>query len=181
LPERGPEPDRADSLRAALRARAGELAPGSRLVASDLLAAESRVDLLLAGADGRAIAVVVAEAGHELAALARAIAHARWIGARLRDWKQLAPDLPIDVESSPRAMLLVPEIGAELAAAAAHAGVELRRYLALRTAAGADVLLLPSAGTRGGDGLFDGIPKLRTALTDRELGLTPEESAAFED
>jgi hypothetical protein len=145
------------------------------------LAAESRVDLVLAGADGRVIAAVVAETGRELEALARALAHASWIAARLRDWKQLAPALPIDVDAAPRALLLATEIGAELEAAASSARVELRRYLALRTSAGADLLLLPPASARGEGVPADSLPRLRTALSDRDLGLTPEESAAFED
>ncbi len=170
-------------LHSALRAQIEQLAPGARLVASDVLAAESSIDLVLAGSDGQAIAVDVSEPGHELEALVRAAAHASWLAARLRDWRKLAPELPIRPELPVRALLLVQELGEELrAAAGALPALELLQYRALATPDGLRVLLLrePPAG-RAGSPAAAALPKLRSSLTDAQLGLTPEESAAFED
>ncbi len=172
------------ALRSALRAQLDELVPGARLIASDLLAAESPIDLLLAGPEGEAIAVGLAEAGHEFEALARAQAHTSWIAARIRDWRKLAPELPLRPERPVRALVLVQEIGDELrAAAAGMSAVELRQIQALETPDGLRLLLLPSSPARSGDGAppAEPLPRLRTSLSDAELGLTPEEAAAFDD
>jgi hypothetical protein len=182
-------PGRAE-LRSALRTQAAELESGARLIASDLLAAESSIDLLLAGEDGAALVVVIAEAGQELAALARAAAHLGWVAARLRDWRKLAPELPLRPERPVRALVLARDPGSEVQAAAeALTMVKLRRFQPVETPDGLRVLLFPPAAPGAQSGTAPGwadagsppVPKLRTSLGDAELGLSAEEVAAFED
>ena len=172
-------------LRAALCAQLAELAPGARALASELGAAESAIDLLLAGPDGEAIAIDFAEPGRELEALARAQAPLHWLRARIPDWRKLAPELPLRPAQPARALLLVQRIGEELRAAAAGlAAVELREFAAIQTPEGVRLLLLgPAAPASPGprEQPAEPLPGLRSSLGDSDLGLTPEEHAAFEE
>jgi hypothetical protein len=141
-----PAPPRAELVRL-VRARLGGPWPALRVVAGELLAAESAIDWLCADAAGGAVAVLVGEPGRELELVARALAHRAWLEPRLRGLAQLAgaaaglrPEAPV------RALALAPGFGAEAVAAARSAppgALALGVLRCLRDAAGLHVLLEP--------------------------------------
>jgi len=177
---------RRSELRNALRARLGQLGRGLHALAEDVLGADDRIDFVACDAEGRVAVLLVAEPGRELERLAEALAQRAWVGARLADWRQLAPELPLRSEAGVRAVVLVAEAGPRLQAVAAALGPEAPEvwlYRCVRNGAGLDVLLEP----RGRD--VEAPPPSRNApataafrsgLTDAQLGLSPEEIAEFD-
>jgi hypothetical protein len=177
---------RRTELRAALRGRLGQLGRGLRPLAENVLGAEERIDFVAVDADGCTALVLVAEPGRELERLAEALAQRAWVGARLADWRQLAPEIPLRPEAGIRLVVLVAEIGPRFRAVASALGgdaPEVWLYRCVRNGAGLDVLLEP----QGRDGepsspSRDRSPTaaFRSGLSDAQLGLTPEEIAEFD-
>jgi len=173
-------------LRAALRGRLGQLGRGLRVIAEDVLGAEDRIDFVGCDVDGRAAVLLVAEPGRELERLAEALAQRAWVGARLADWRQLAPELPLRPEAGVRAVVLVPDAGPRLRAVAGALGPEapeLWLYRCVRNGSGLDVLLEPRGREREeAPPPRDASPTsaFRSGLTDAQLGLTADEIAEFD-
>jgi hypothetical protein len=183
-----PAPPRAELLRE-LRARASELWPALRVIAEDVLGAETRIDWVALEPGGRAVVVLVGEAGEDLELVARGLAQRAWLLPRLRDWAQLAPRVGLRPEAGVRALLLSPAFRPEAAAAAASLGPEalsLATYRCVRDRSGSSVLLeaVSTAAPPGEEAPPEApavrLEPFRTGLTDADLGLTPEERLEFE-
>lgn len=157
-----------------------------RVVAENLLGAETRIDLVGVAADGQTLLVLVGEPGHDLELVARGLAQRAWVEARLRDWLQLAPELGARPEAGVAALLVCPSFGPEALAAVASAGAgqmllatchfaaegsELRAWITPLERAKARTVA-PHAE--------EPIPAFRTGLSDADLGVSAEESASLE-
>jgi hypothetical protein len=189
-----PAPDRGELL-GHLGARLADLDPTLRVVARDLLAAETSIDFVAVDSAGRAVLVAVGERGGELALVARGLAQRAWVEPRLGDWLQLAPNLGIRPEAGVRVVLLAPEYGPDARAAAAATGpgaVELATYRCVRNGAwlGALVEWLDAppaarrpmarhpagpAGAPPPTGAPPGPARFRTGLREEDLGLGADE------
>lgn len=178
----------APALRRAVRARLGELGLRLRVVAEDVLAAESPIDLLTLDPRGGVVLVLVEPEGDGLALVARGLAQRSWVEARLGDWIQLAPRLGIAREAPVRLLLAAPEFGAEARAAAQALGemvLALVRVRAVRNGGESQVLLEPVRGRGPGPAGAppSGAPTLsrfRSGLEDADLSVTPEERIDLE-
>jgi hypothetical protein len=182
---RSPE---AATRRLALRRALGAHWPSLRVVAENLLGAETRIDLVGVGADGETLLVLQGEPGRDLELVARGLAQRAWVEARLGDWLQLAPELRARPESGVAALLLCSSFGPEALAAAGAAGPgqirlavchfapegpELRAFIApIERVAGR-----PAAVGVGPD---QPRAEFRTGLCDADLGLSAEERSALE-
>ena len=127
-----------------LRARVADTVPGSRLIAEDILGAESRIDFVAVQPSGRLAVIVVSEAGCELAAIALALAHRAWVEARVPDWLQFAPELGTHAGAGVGASVLCPSFSADARAAAAALGestLQLVRYHFVRNGTGLKILI----------------------------------------
>lgn len=105
------------AARVALRATQPEL----RIVAEDFLGEASRIDLLAVGPEGELVAIRIAQEEDPLSealALVRALADLSWLRPRIGDLCRLAPELELEFEAEPRAIVLVPHAGRELRSAA---------------------------------------------------------------
>lgn len=178
-------PPRADLLRQ-LRLRLTDSLPGLRVVAQDLLGADSRIDFVGVEPSGRTVLVLVGAAGGDLELLTRGLAQRAWAEARLGDWLQLAPELGLRPEAGIRLLLLCPAFRPECQAAAAALGEHapaLRVYHCLRNGAGVAVLVEPDPGSAApappAQPETAAASAFRTGLTDADLGLTPEEHREF--
>lgn len=161
---------------------------GFRLLAGDLLAERSRIDLFGVDAGGRGVLALVGDREEDaLLLLGRVLAQQAWVQARLPDWRKLAPELPVRPESPVQGLLLCPAFGSEARAAAAAlpaGGVRLVEWRYVRNGSAAEVLLEPlersdppperPAPNESAGGGF------RTGLTDQDLGLSEAERAEFE-
>jgi len=168
-----PPPPRAELLRL-LRGRLSEPWPALRIVAEDVLAAETAIDWVAADAQGGAVAVLVGEAGGDLELVARALAHRAWLEPRLRGWIQLAPAGGLRPEAGVRALLLCPAFRAEAVAAATAGAVALAVYRCLRDGAGLHAVIEPLGGAAPVESHEAGVAApepFRTHLTDLDLGL----------
>jgi hypothetical protein len=181
-----PAPPRPELLRL-LRARLCELWPALRVIAEDVLAAETSIDWVAIDSDGCAVAVLVGDANHDLEAIARALAHREWLQPRLGTWVQLGPQSGLRPEAGVRALVLCPAFRVEAVAAAAAAppgALSLALYRCLRDGAGVHVLVEPlaaDAAAAAGEPLRGAVAEpFRTRLNDLDLGLTAEEQAEFE-
>jgi len=169
-----------------LRARLGQLGRGLRALAEDVLGADERIDFVACDAEGRVAVLLVAEPGRELERLAEALAQRAWVAARLADWRQLAPELPLRPEAGVRALVLVAEAGPRLRTVAGALGAEapeLWLYRCVRNGTGLDILLEPRGRAPEPPSPSRNLPltaAFRSALTDAQLGLSPEEIAEFE-
>jgi hypothetical protein len=174
-----------------LRALRRALAAGPehlRVVAEDLLGAETRIDWVCAGPDGETWVVLQAEAGRDLELVARGLAQRAWVEARLADWLQLAPELGLRPEAGVHALLLCPAFGSEARAAAAavaapgpirlatchfeREGAELRAWIAPVEHPAARPAQVPSGPAPQAE--------FRTGLSDADLGVSAEEKSALE-
>lgn len=189
------EPPARDPLLHAISAELPAWVPGFRPLARDLLAEESRIDLVGVDERGAGVLVCVAGAGQALALLGRLLAWRRWLEPRLADWLKLAPGLPLRPELPIRGVLACPNFGPEARAAAAalEAGwLQLLRYRAVRNGSGVG-LLLDAADASGRDPIPSSAPvaelphgaatapsRFRTGLSDDDLGLSETEVAEFE-
>lgn len=177
--------DSAEARRRALRHALGTEWQRVRVIAEDVLGAESRIDWVAVGPDGETLLALLGEPDRDLELVARGLAQRAWVEARLPDWLKLAPDLGVRPELGVAVLLLCPAFGPEALAAAralgpgrvalaschfAPDGPELRAFLEpieLGTPASAQI----QAPTRA---------DFRTGLTDEDLGLSTDEHTSFE-
>lgn len=193
LPEPASLPPSRTERTRLLRRELERLEPGLRVIAEDVLAQSSRIDVI--GADGRrrVVAAIVAEGDAVDRALTLALAHRSWLIDHVPDWPKLAPDLPIDATAGVRTLLVAPEFDPELVAAVAALPTgwielvrlveiarggqvhgELVRHPVLRRN-GADPDRPAGSQRRAG-----AAARFRTGLTARDLGLSDEEIAQFD-
>jgi len=190
-----PEPVRADASpderRRALRAALERLEPSLRVVAEDVLALRSRIDLVAVDGQRRIVGVVVAERGDDARALTRALAQREWLREHVPDWLKIAPELGADVAACVRAVVVASEFDPETVAAAAalpggwlallrsgdpgDAG-DLQSHLERVDQRGGDGRARSAGATRGEAGL----PAFRSGLSSQDLGLSDEEARHFE-
>lgn len=177
--------DGVEARRRALRHALGSEWQRVRVIAEDVLGAESRIDWVAVGPDGETLLALLGEPDRDLELVARGLAQRAWVEARLPDWLKLAPDLGVRPELGVAVLLLCPAFGPEALAAAralgpgrvalaschfAADGPELRAFLEpieLGTPAPAQM----PAPTRA---------EFRTGLTDVDLGLSTDEHTSFE-
>lgn len=177
-------------LRGRLREGLTKLEPGLRVLAEDVLGLETSLDFVAADASGRLVIVLVAEPGRELEAIADALAQSRFLAPRVKDWRKLAPELPLDPERGVRALVVAPGFCARARAAAEAIGRERLELVRSRPASyeGAGELEL----RRTTEGTLQPLPEpgprraasepesaFRTGLGDADLGLCPAERAAL--
>ena len=187
MPEaRTPAGRAADPRRLALRQAIGAQREGLRIVAEDLLGAESRIDLVAIGPGGETQLVLFGEVGRDLELVARGLAQRAWVEARLPDWLQLSPELGARPEAGVAALLVCPAFGAEAIAAAGCAapgriqlatfhctgeGSQLRAWIAPIEGSGTPAVVAKP---------HEPPAEFRTGLSDADLGLSGEERAALE-
>ena len=171
-------------LRQSVRAALGSLAPSLHVLAEDLLGERTKIDLVGVEPGGRAVLVLVGQAGEDAALVTRALAQRAWVEARVGDWLKLAPGLEFRVPASVRAILLCPAFDPETVAAATSLGpevIELATYRQLPN--GGQSSLLLERVTRPESPLdasaTPGHAPFRSGLTESDLNLTPEEVSEF--
>lgn len=131
-------------LIAAIRHRAARLDPSLRILAQDLLAADTTIDLVAVDASGRLVLVMVGNVDEDLALFTRALAQRAWVAPRVRDWLQLAPALGLRLDAPVKLSLLAPSFRPETLAAAGVLGaevVELSTYRWVETSGSVGVLI----------------------------------------
>ncbi len=126
----GPSPPR-DRIREALR-RPYAFEPPLRILAEDVLGADSPIDQVAVDAAGRIVLVLVGETGEDGALLTRGLAQRGWVAPRLRDWLQLGPRLEISASAPVVARLLCPAFSPETRAAAEAIGSDVVELFACR-------------------------------------------------
>jgi hypothetical protein len=185
-PTLAPVPSRPE-LRHRLRTRLPEILPGLRFAAEGLLGAEAPIDLVAVEPSGRAVLLLVGDAGEDLELVGRALAQRAWVEARLGDWLQLAPHLGIRPQAGARVVLLCPAFRPETLAAVRSLGPDgpsLVAYRCIRNGGEVAVLLEPLANStapRASDSLATGgSAHFRSGLSEADLGLTAEECAEFD-
>jgi hypothetical protein len=163
--------------------------PPLRVLAEDVLAADSRIDLVSVDAMGRIVLVLVGELGDDSALLTRGLAQRAWVKPRIRDWLQLGADLQVSASAPVVARLLSPGFSPETRAAAEAVGpdaVELWSCRCVRNGAELGVLLEAltnpvSATSRGAADESSGESReFRSGLSEEDLGLSPEEIRDFD-
>jgi hypothetical protein len=174
-----------DAQRRALRHALGSEWQRVRVIAEDVLGAESRIDCIAVGPDGGTLLILLGEPGRDLELVARGLAQRAWVEAHLPDWLKLAPELGVRPELGVAVLLLCPVFGAEALAAAralgpgrialaschfAPDGSELRAFLT-PIDLGSPQPAESSAPARA---------EFRTGLTDDDLGLSSDENTSFE-
>ncbi len=181
-----PAPDRRE-LVGRLAARLPELVPGLRVVAREILGAgDARIDLVAAEPSGRALLLLVGEAGDDLALVGPWLAQRAWLEARLDDWLQLAPELGLRPEAGVGGMLLCPDFAPETLAAVGalgDAGPALVGYRCVRNGGAVDPVLEVVLGDRSRPSGPRATPEpspFRSGLSEAELGISPDERAEFE-
>lgn len=203
-------PPAREPLLRGLRLRLREVVPGWRPLAEALLGAESRIDFVGLEPNGRVVIVLVGEAGEDLELVSRGLAQAEWVKARLGDWLQLAPELPLRAQAGVRAQLLCTAFRPQARAAARALGsarIGLATYRWVQNGSRLEALveiLLDDENTSDVDceappiledatatasetpeqeqgGRGDeALPAFRSNLDDDDLGLSPDELAEFE-
>ncbi|MCH2186921.1 hypothetical protein MK280_13730 [Myxococcota bacterium] len=173
-----PPPSLPAARRHALRKALERLEPSLRIVAEDVLALASRIDLVAVDRHGRIVVIVLAEAGEDDSAVTRALAHREWLIEHLPDWLQIAPGLGANLSAGVRAMVVAPDFLPEtlLAVGALPRGwVELLRT----TERG---IPSPSNSARPHPGRGQPSPGLvfRSGLSAADLQVDEEESKEFE-
>jgi hypothetical protein len=176
--------------RRALRRALASHWPELRVVAEDVLGAESRIDLVAVGPAGEVLLLLAGEPEHDLELVARGLAQRAWVEAHLPDWLKLAPDLGARPEAGVAVLLLCDHFGAEalaaaralgpgrIAIAACHwvaDGSELRAWLAPIELEATGAPAAPAAPVAP-----PAPPVFRTGLRDEDLGLSDEEQSAFD-
>lgn len=178
-----------------LRPRLGELVPNLRLIAENLLGADSAIDFVGIEPSGRIVLVLIAEHGEDLEMVGRALAQRAWVEPRVRDWIQLAPNIGARPAAGVRVLLLCSSVGTQTEAAIASLGpevVSLARYRCLRNGSSLEILLEPgdasapleatAAASQPEDSAtrLAELPPFRTGLSDEDLGLTADERRSLE-
>ena len=183
-------------VRAALR-RGDTRLPSLRIFAEDLLGADGSIDLLAVDSEGRVVVLLISDDGKDRDGLTRALAQRAWVRPRLRDWLQLAPSLPVSADAPVVAWLLCPNFSSQTVAAAADLGsdvIELSTLRCVRNGSEATVLverISPARGALRDEKVnrpnspetpepLEHSPRFRSGLSERDLGLTPEEVRDFE-
>jgi hypothetical protein len=176
-------------LRKALR-RAQVFDPPLRILAEDVLGADSSIDFVAVDPDGRVILVLIGEDGKDRELLTRAIAQRAWVRPRIRDWLQLAPNLELSESAPVVASLLCSSFSADTRTAAADLGpdvLDLCTLRCVRNGSEATVLLerlAPPDPTAGVPIAVDPPPqrgtRFRSGLSAEDLQLTPEEIREFD-
>lgn len=171
------------SLRGALAVQRQPL----RVVAENVLGAQTRIDLVAIGTEGETLLVLLGEPGRDLELVARGLAQRVWVEARLADWLQLAPDLGARPEAGVRALLLCAAFGPEALAAASSVtpewielatchfgreGSELRVWI--------DRVGRAEARAARASPAPEPVASFRTGLSDADLGVSAEEQSALE-
>ena len=192
-------------LRRALRRELEQLRPPLRILAENVLAEGSRIDLVARDALGDLVVVMIGRVGDDLELFTRALAHRAWVEARIPDWLQLAPEL--ELSSNVHALLMCPEFQPETLAAAQVAlpPVQLSVYRDLLAGARSFLLEpassprptaprvesapqqaqeLPEPTTRevpipSGSELGPTASEFRSGLSEADLQITPEERQEF--
>ncbi|HME72337.1 MAG TPA: hypothetical protein VKM54_21090 [Myxococcota bacterium] len=173
-----------------VRARMAEFGGALRVIAEDLLGADTTIDWIAVDGQGQVAVVLLGQAGRELELIATGVAQRAWVSARLKDWLQLAPNLGLRPEAKVRLLLIGTAFDgtARQAAAALGEALELWTYRCVRNGAGVDVLLervsggpAPhSSGFRSHSPAPPTTSAFRSDLSDAQLGLSPAERAEFE-
>ena len=181
-----------------LQNRISDVVPGWRPLARNVLGNEARIDFVGTDPSGRVVIVFVGEPGEDLALVARGLAQATWVRARLRDWAQLAPERGLRTDQDVRIQLLCPRFGAESVAAARAVGAErigLAMYRFVRNSTGVEPLLellledgedeplpAPAPGTPPARRSVPATAAsaFRSGLSDADLGLSADEQSDLE-
>ena len=176
-----------DAQRRALRHALGSDWQRVRVIAEDVLGAESRIDCIAVGPDGETLLILLGETGRDLELVARGLAQRAWVEAHLPDWLKLAPELGMRPELGVAVLLLCPSFGPEALAAAralgpgrialaschfAPDGQELRAFLT--------PIELGSPQASAAEPTAPARAEFRTGLTDDDLGLSSDENTSFE-
>jgi hypothetical protein len=187
-------PDRPELL-ARIRSRLGHAVPGSRLIAEGLRGADSIIDFVAIDPSGAVVLVLVGDHDDDLELIGRGLAQRAWVGARLGDWAQLAPNLGLRADASVRVLLLCPAYGTESRTAIASLGrgvLAAGLYRCVQNGTSFEVLIehigiaddeqtaLSAAHRSGRPTPARAAAAFRTGLTDEDLGLTPEEKREFD-
>lgn len=178
------------ALRQALR-QPRAFDPPLRILAEDVLGADSRIDLVGVDPDGRIVLVLIGDDADDGALLTRGLAQRAWVQPRLRDWLQLGADLQVSSSAPVVAALLAPGFSPETRAAAEAVGPDAVTLWACRcvgNGVSVEVLLERLSAAPGGDeapGRPAGAPagaagRFRSGLSEEDLGLGPEEVRDFE-
>jgi hypothetical protein len=178
-------------LRDALR-RPHAFDPPLRILAEEVLGADSTIDFVAVDPGGRIVLVLIGDNEDDAALLTRGLAQRAWVKPRLRDWLQLGPSLEISASAPVVAALLSPIFSPETRAAAEAVGPEVVelwvcrcvRFAPDQAGSAQASVLLEALSTRtrtatepplpsGGGGRF------RSGLSEDDLGLSPEEVREF--
>jgi len=172
-----------DERRRALRDALGELIPGWRPLAQNVLGADTRIDWVGRNGAGQCVIALVGRAGGDLALVAEGLAQRAWVAARVADWAQLAPDAGLSAGAEVGLVLLAPQFRpAAIAAARAAGGPAIQLALLRFVKNGSGIApLIEAIGDEDDAGASVGAAGFRTGLTAADLDLTPEERAEFEE
>ena len=179
-----------DAIRAVLRGPHA-FDPPLRVLAEDVLGADSTIDLVTVDPAGRIVLVLVADDEQGAALLTRGLAQRAWVIPRLRDWLQLGPGLEISGTAPVVVRLLCPSFSPETRAAAEtlSGAIELFVCRPVRNGSETGVLLEPLLP--GPAKPIDGRPtsepparspgsRFRSGLSEDDLALSPDEIREFE-
>jgi hypothetical protein len=179
--------DESLARRRALRRALASHWPELRVVAEDVLGAESRIDLVAVGPAGEVLLLLSGEPECDLELVARGLAQRAWVEAHLPDWLKLAPDLGVRLEAGVAVLLLCDHFGAEALAAARALGPERIAIAACHwVSEGSELRAWLAPIELESDGAVERapepppVPEFRTGLRDEDLGLSAEEQSAFE-
>jgi hypothetical protein len=155
-----------------LRARLGQLGVSLQILAEDVMGDEDvRIDWVAVDPSGRAWVVLVApEEAEAPLLLARGLAQRAWLEARLPDWRQLAPELPVRLDARPRLLLIAPGFPRLVQVAAREADAEGISLARLRWSA---------ADGPGEAGLEPVRPPPAPAREETALPTAPRRASAF--
>ena len=168
----------AAARRRALRKALERLDPTLKIVAEDVLALESRIDLVAVDGQRRIVAILLAKVGEDGPALTRALAHREWLIQRLPDWLQIAPGLGADTSAGGRAIVVAPAFLPETLLAVSalpHGWVELLRTSEREMADSSAPLPLNQDRLQPPTGLV-----FRSGLSAEDLEVDEEESKEFD-
>ena len=176
-------------LRDTLR-RAGTFEPNLRILAEDILGADTSIDFIAVDPEGRVVLVLIGEEGEDRGLLTQALAERAFVRPRLRDWLQLAPNLGVSATAPVVVHLLCPAFSPETRSAAQDLGpdvVDLFSLRCVRNGSEATVLLEPLAPASLPAGrqpavktTSERLPRFRSGLSADDLGLTQQEIREFQ-
>jgi len=166
------------------------LEPNLRILAENVLGADTSIDFIAVDPDGRVVLVLIGEDGEDRGLLTQALAERAFVRPRLKDWLQLAPNLGVSATAPVVAHLLCPSFRPETRSAAADLGPEAVELFGLRcvqNGAEATVLLepiTPASRPAEQQAAVNTTPerpaRFRSGLSAEDLGLTAQEIREFE-